>query len=718
MNNKFILGLWFVLFASAVLFVNWLFTRPLQQIDALHNKLADTEKYITRLTALHAEFLLNFDKEDQFFVSTSSSAETEAKSIITAIEQNLEGYRNIRYLKRNPDIVASLDDCAKALTGFGNNLNDLFQVTRERGSFKSGLISRWQDLSSRMLAVSNPPGPEITRKLYLIKQAESSYLLQHESRFLEDISVWCEEIRSQLLPEEGGIEMADLDSYMAITGSFIALDKRIGSANTEGIMAGLSESLKELPLTFDNARNLIHDTGVKIRFWWNLSRFFILFLFVATCIILFNRISGTRIFHPLKLVSGYAMKLSRGELPEEKLTPARLPDLITLQESLKKLVSDLRAKVDFTRALNESNIESHLSMSGESDDLGRELIELQQKLLQTAKEQSKNEEENLKRRYINEGLAKFGDTLRSKSNDLNALGDAFIREVVKYLNAIQGGFFIYDDTTAAAPVLTLISAFAYNRKKYLQASIAFGEGLVGTCAREKQTINLTEIPAGYISITSGLGDTLPDNLLLVPVLHEDEIIGVLEIASLNKFKDHEIAFAEEVANSLGATIVYTRNNQRTADLLEKSQQQALEMAEQEEEMRQNMEELKATQEESSRREEEFKGIADAINQTLFVIEYDLDGIIRDVNERFCNFLGRPKDEIVGHRHREIFAGSLEPDHHFWNDVQKKTRLTVQDEIRIGKITYKLLQHFTTVHNRDGMTVKFINFASDGRIGNS
>ena len=94
------------------------------------------------------------------------------------------------------------------------------------------------------------------------------------------------------------------------------------------------------------------------------------------------------------------------------------------------------------------------------------------------------------------------------------------------------------------------------------------------------------------------------------------MLGVIEIASLNMFKNHEIEFAQEVALSLGSTLVNTRNNQRTSELLTKSQQQALEMAEQEEEMRQNMEELKATQEESTRREEEFRGIAEAIGKCI------------------------------------------------------------------------------------------------------
>jgi PAS domain S-box-containing protein len=368
--------------------------------------------------------------------------------------------------------------------------------------------------------------------------------------------------------------------------------------------------------------------------------------------------------------------------------------------------------------MNHDVLDSKLNLAGKNDLLGTELIQLQQKILATTEKQAINDQDNLVRRYMNEGHAKFGDILRSKNSDMNNLGDAFVREMVKYLNALQGGFFIFDDSDSSTPVLKLISAFAYNRKKYLQQTINYGEGLVGSCAKERKYINLTDIPKGYISITSGLGDTSPDNLLLVPVMHENELMGVLEIASLHRFKPHEIEFANEAAFNLGSTLVNTRNNQRTNELLTKSQQQALEMAEQEEEMRQNMEELKATQEESGRREEEFRGIAEAIGNALMVMEYDLEGKIHEVNERFCIFLGKEREDILGKYHHEIFASILKPDVAFWTEVKERGQVVVSETVTIGKKSYEILEHFTPVINRSNITVKYINFATDGRIGNS
>jgi PAS domain S-box-containing protein len=712
MNSKIIPGLWFVLFAVLVLLVNWLFTRPLDQVNALEERLLKTDKLLVRLKALQTEYILSFEQAEQLFPGSDLSLEQESRTLLAGINNDLDFYGSIRYLNRDSDIAAALRDFSETMSEYHTSLNDLMLAYRERGGYNSGLIARWRELSQRMITVSNPPGNELLQKIYAMKQAEADYLVQKDSHSLEQISVLCETIRGELSPEEGGIALSDIDHYLSLTGNLIALEKRIGSTGTGGILAQQGKAIEQLPVIFSNLERLMLESGRKNQVRWIILRICALLLIMGGCIFLYIRFSGKVFFDPLKVVSARAHQMAQGELPDVKIMAGRLPDMITLQESLEKLVAGLRDKVAFTRSLNDKKMDTRLALLGDNDLLGLELADLQQKIIDAEAQQLKNEEENLRRRYINEGLAKFAEILRAKSNDLNALGDAFIREMVKYLNAIQGGFFVFDDSDKSAPVLNLVSAFAYNRKKFLQQSIAFGEGLIGTCAREKQPINLTEIPAGYISITSGLGDTLPDNLMLMPVLHEHELIGVLEIASLHKFKEHEIAFAEEVARNLGSTIVYTRNNQRTADLLTRSQQQALEMAEQEEEMRQNMEELKATQEESSRREEEFKGIADAIDRALFVIEYDLEGHIRNVNDRFCIFKGCSLEDVIGRTHHEIMEGTLKPDRQFWDELQRHSQHTCTEQVKIGKARFTLKEHFTTVRNRDGLTVKFINFATD------
>ncbi|HBY53492.1 MAG TPA: hypothetical protein DEH15_13750 [Marinilabiliales bacterium] len=127
---------------------------------------------------------------------------------------------------------------------------------------------------------------------------------------------------------------------------------------------------------------------------------------------------------------------------------------------------------------------------------------------------------------------------------------------------------------------------------------------MGAVAFEKQTLYMTQLPANYINITSGLGDASPTNLVIVPCMVEDELLGIIELASFTIFEPFHIEFLERVAVDVASNIKKKQIEETTRDLLYKTQIQAKELAEKEEEMRQNFEELQATQEVLENRENE------------------------------------------------------------------------------------------------------------------
>jgi transcriptional regulator with GAF, ATPase, and Fis domain len=146
--------------------------------------------------------------------------------------------------------------------------------------------------------------------------------------------------------------------------------------------------------------------------------------------------------------------------------------------------------------------------------------------------------------------------------------------------------------------------------------VAYGQGLAGQCALEKETIYLAEVPADYVHITSGLGQAPPRTILVVPLLHNGDVYGVLEMASFQAFAPHQVAFVEKVAESIAGALANIAVNDQTRRLLEQSQQLAESMKSQEEELRQNQEELQATQEEMRRRQEELERENETLRQRL------------------------------------------------------------------------------------------------------
>jgi len=261
-----------------------------------------------------------------------------------------------------------------------------------------------------------------------------------------------------------------------------------------------------------------------------------------------------------------------------------------------KLLVELNKKVEFANEIKAGNLEYNYNKQSNEDVFGISLLEVKQSLIKSAAEEKLRKIEDEKRNWAAEGLAKFADILRNNNNDIGTLTYEVIHNLVKYINANQGGVFLINEEDTNHPYLELIGCYAYDRHKYVNKKILIGEGLVGSCYLEKQSIYLTNIPHNYINITSGLGDSNPSTVLLTPLKLNNENFGVIEMASFEKIEKYQIEFVEKVTEIIASTISSVKINMKTASLLLQSQEQAEEMKTQEEEMRQNMEELTATQE--------------------------------------------------------------------------------------------------------------------------
>lgn len=269
--------------------------------------------------------------------------------------------------------------------------------------------------------------------------------------------------------------------------------------------------------------------------------------------------------------------------------------LVTASE---KQLADESSRVDtlthFIEAVSagDYNIELNAAVA-DDDNLSATLIRMRDKLRQNA-------DDDRKRNWTTSGLAQIGDILRGGGTS-SELFDSIIQFVVKYTKSNQGGLFIYEDEDND-PHLKLVACYAFERKKFLTKRVEPGNDLVGQCFVEGQKIYLLEIPEDYVHITSGLGGASPNALLMVPLKVNDQIYGVIELASFRPYEEFEVELVEKLAESIASTISNVRVNETTRILLERTQQQAEEMKSQEEEIRQNMEELEATQEEMRRKQ--------------------------------------------------------------------------------------------------------------------
>jgi hemerythrin-like metal-binding protein/PAS domain S-box-containing protein len=350
------------------------------------------------------------------------------------------------------------------------------------------------------------------------------------------------------------------------------------------------------------------------------------------------------------------------------------------------------------------------------DILGNALLEMRKSLKHADEEEKNRKIEDEKQNWATQGLAKFGEILRTNSNNIEELAFNFMSNLINYLDVNQGALFVIDDNNDGELALELKSAIAYGRDKYIRKRVNVGEELVGRCAFEKKTIYMTDIPDDYIQITSGMGTANPTALLLVPLILNDEIFGVIELASFHTIEKYRIEFVEKLGESIASTIATVRVNEKTNKLLEQSKGQAEELAAQEEEMRQNLEELQATQEEAARREYETTGIINAVGVVAFTVEYDLEGVIVNCNNKFADMLGLSPEQIIGQKHSQgyEFSDEMKASYDkFWSDLLKGKTIRQTNKIKMNGREAWIDETYTPIKNQsDGKTYKILKIGFD------
>jgi HAMP domain-containing protein/signal transduction histidine kinase/CheY-like chemotaxis protein len=198
---------------------------------------------------------------------------------------------------------------------------------------------------------------------------------------------------------------------------------------------------------------------------------------------------------------------------------------------------------------------------------------------------------NQEQDWLKSNLAKFTQMLQGQK-DLNTVTKRILSELAQVVNAHYGAFYILkqDDDTSQVK-LKLFSAYAYKEDRNIPKEFSIGEGLVGQCAFEKERILLTNVPNNYIKVSSGLGKAKPANLIILPVLFENDVKAVIELASLDAFSETHQDFLNQLTESIGIVLNTIETNTRTEELLAQSQSLASELKIQQDELRRTNDEL-------------------------------------------------------------------------------------------------------------------------------
>lgn len=315
---------------------------------------------------------------------------------------------------------------------------------------------------------------------------------------------------------------------------------------------------------------------------------------------------------PLMMINKVSRQHILGDI-EHKIEYNSKDEVGLLASSFRKLQKSMLAITNHAKTISSGDYSIEIKLRSEKDELSIALNEMTKSLHKTSRE---NEIQN----WLKTGQNKLSNKMRG-DQDIKTLSKTVITFIVKYLKAQIGSVYIVDESKKS---LVYTGSYALSKGKDVIRKIKFGEGLVGQATLEKEIITLSDIPDNYININSTFGEFVPKTLLIAPFMFENNVLGVMELGSINEFTALEIEFIKSTLENIAIAFNSTLSREQLKMILEKTNKQAEKLKEQQEELRASNEELEEQTEELRASTEKFKTQQEelqAINKELETNNY-------------------------------------------------------------------------------------------------
>jgi PAS domain S-box-containing protein len=381
-----------------------------------------------------------------------------------------------------------------------------------------------------------------------------------------------------------------------------------------------------------------------------------------------------------------------------------------ITERIKKLIFIINNATHVIKNINDQELTKKL--------LGKDKISLAIKDMQSNLISLKKEED-LRNRAL-----KFSQTInqiiQNHQNDIFELGKRCLSSIASEFKGQKAKLYFVRNNNDGAKIHQIASyAEAFNKDN--PHIFELGEGLVGQAVKDNKFHYTDQAPENFSTISSGLGESKPQTILIVPIQRNQQVYGAIELLSLYPISDNEIEILNQLGESLAATFMAWRNKEENDKLLEDSQELAASLREKEAELLRQQGFLKKAQDTLKDKlvmlEDETsysKSIIEAIDRSNAAISFSPEGTILEVNNMFCSVMGFDPKELIGEpesiilpedernsmRHNLMWE-SLKTGASFTGDFKRLTN---------AKAEVWLNGSYNPIFNAKGEIVKIILFA--------
>jgi PAS domain S-box-containing protein len=588
----------------------------LQRLNSYHSTQSKVDELLVQTLQARkyeTDFIMFDSKNSTFMASGKSDNLTRYAASITNLRKILQELK-AHAVVQSMDLRKDLQKVENHIQQYNMAFNVLADKVRQRGFKDYGMEG---DMRKAVHSLEENGGLA-KADLLTLRRHEKDFIIRKDVAYSKKLHDTAEELMPTI--EEDNMKAA-LTGYVNSFDKMVSLEKEIGLTDNGGLKGKIQVIVQDIEPIVEGMHRQISTQVDGV---------------VASLNTIITTVSLLMVLGVIGFGIYFTYSISK---------PIETLDRIT-----QSVVKGLK---------NQDELLDKIKVKDEIGSLARNFKAMLQKLKTTLDEANQQNQqleaiarEEAKRNWSREGLSQLGDTLRVSNQNLEEKANALLSQLIRYLNANQGAFYITGKNENQEEVMQMKACYAYGKKKFRITEIEMGEGLVGQAWQEKDTIFITAVPQSFVQITSGLGEAKPTCVLIIPIMTDQQVEGVLEMVSFKVFEPHEIEFVKRFASQAANTITAVKMNEVTKILLEQAEKMAEELKEKEAALHHELEEyhfqMSHMKEERQKLEDDLQVFHSMMSQmNAGVIVTDENFNILNTNEITQQVTHFADDEMIG-----------------------------------------------------------------------